>query len=85
MKYKVSNLERDMKFMKDGAPVVIKRGESLSVSVQEYQYLATVYGNAVRGEKEFVVRITKPVTIETIETEKTQPVVLKKKRKNKRS
>ena len=75
MKYKVINLERDMKL----GTKVIKRGETVSVSQQDYQLLAQVYGIAVKGEKEFSVRITKPVEIE-----KSDEPVLVKKRKNKK-
>lgn len=76
MKYKVYNLERDMKL----GNKLIKRGESVSVSQQDYQFLAQVYGVAVRGEKEYTVRTTVPVQIET----EPVPVVPGKKRKNKK-
>ena len=59
MKYKVCNLERDMKL----GTKLIKRGESVSVSMQDYQFLAQVYGAAVKGEKEYTVRVTEPVQI----------------------
>lgn len=90
MKYKVSNLKTDMKFMKDGVPTVIKRGESLSVSVQDYQYLAQVYGMSVKGEKDYTVRVTVPVEIEVpVKTETPKEIVEPKsvptkKRKNKK-
>lgn len=61
MKYKVCNLERDMKL----GSRLIKRGVSESVSQEDYQYLAQVYGMAVKGEKEYIVRTTVPVQIET--------------------
>lgn len=84
MKYKVTNLTSDMKFMRDGAPVVIRHGQTAAVSLQEYQYLSQVYGAAVRGEKDYTVRTTKPVKIDSVEN---KPVVqsTKKKRKNKKS
>ena len=75
MQYKVWNLERDMKL----GTKLIKRGEPVSVSQQDYQYLAQVYGMAVKGEKEYAVRITVPVEIEKVE-QKT----LTKKRKSKK-
>ena len=75
MQYKVWNLERDMKL----GTKLIKRGESVSVSQQDYQYLSQVYGMAVKGEKEYTVRITVPVEIEKVE-QKT----LTKKRKSKK-
>ena len=73
MKYKVINLERDMKL----GTKLIKRGESVSVSQQDYQYLAQVYGMAVKGKKDYTVRITEPVQI-------IAEPVLTKKRKNKK-
>ena len=73
MKYKVINLERDMKL----GTKLIKRGESVSVSQQDYQYLAQVYGMAVKGKKDYTVRITEPVKI-------IAEPVLTKKRKNKK-
>ena len=79
MKYKVINLERDMKL---GAKL-IKRGESVSVSQQDYQYLAQVYGMAVKGEKDYTVRITEPVQIVKSDDIVKEPV-LAKKRKNKK-
>ena len=83
MKYKVCNLERDMKL----GTKLIKRGESVSVSQQDYQFLAQVYGMAVKGEKEYIVRTTEPVQI--CENAKIAPVSLPellpaKKRKKKR-
>lgn len=47
MQYKVCNLERDMKL----GTRLIKRGESVSVSQKDYQFLAQVYGMAVKGKK----------------------------------
>ena len=77
MKYKVCNLERDMKL----GTRLIKRGESVSVSQQDYQFLAQVYGMAVKGEKELVVRVTEPAKIQ-----EDKPVLAKeKKRKHKKS
>lgn len=75
MKYKVCNLERDMKL----GTRLIKCGVKVSVSQQDYQFLAQVYGIAVKGEKEYTVRTTVPVQIET-----PAPVVPAKKRKNKK-
>ena len=87
MKYKVCNLERDMKLLQNGSLVTIKRGESRSVSVQDYQYLAQVYGMAVKGEKEYIVRITKPAEIcecaKIAQVSVPEPVPAKK-RKNKK-
>lgn len=78
MKYKVCNLERDMKL----GTRLIKRGESVSVLQQDYQFLAQVYGMAVRGEKEYSVRTTVPVEIEVpVEEPKSAPA---KKRKSKK-
>lgn len=68
MKYKVCNLERDMKL----GTRLIKRGESVSVSQKDYQFLAQVYGMAVKGEKEYIVRITEPVEI--CKSSKMKPV-----------
>ena len=79
MKYKVINLERDMKL---GAKL-IKRSESVSVSQQDYQYLAQVYGMAVKGEKDYTVRITEPAEICECAKNAQEPV-LAKKRKNKK-
>lgn len=79
MKYKVVNFERDMKL---GAKLV-KRGESVSVSQKDYQFLAQVYGVAVKGEKEYTVRTTVPVQIETPETQLVPVVPVKKRRKKK--
>ena len=59
MLYKVCNLERDMKL----GPRLIKRGESVSVSQKDYQFLSQVYGMAVKGEKEYSVLVTVPVEI----------------------
>ena len=84
MKYKVTNLESDMKLKTATGVVCIKRGTSMSVSIQEYQYLAQVYGMAVKGEKEYTVRITKPVQIcEIVETAQ-KPAPVKKRRSRKR-
>lgn len=79
MKYKVRNLERDMKL----GTRLIKRGESVSVSHQDYQFLAQIYGMGVKGEKEYIVRTTVPVQIESIETESVSVVPVKKRRKKK--
>ena len=79
MKYKVINLERDMKLRTN----LIKRGESVSVSQQDYQYLAHVYGMAVKGEKDYTVRITEPVQI-IKEPALTETVVTKKRKSKKR-
>lgn len=43
---------------------LIKRGESVSVSQKDYQFLSQVYGMAVKGEKEYIVRVTAPVEID---------------------
>ena len=77
MKYKVCNLERDMKL----GTKLIKRGESVSVSQQDYQFLAQVYGIAVKGEKEYTVRMTKPVEICKISKLEKEPIPAKKRRK----
>ena len=82
MRYKVCNLERDMKL----DTRLIKRGESVSVSQQEYQFLAQVYGMAVKGEKEYTVRITRPVEIEvpveaSVITDEPKQASEKKRRK----
>lgn len=76
MKYKVLNLERDMKL----GTRLIKRGESVSVSQKDYQFLAQVYGMAVKGEIDYAVRTTVPVQIETA----PEPVAPVKKRKSKK-
>ena len=81
MQYKVVNLLCDMKLIRDGKVVVIKRGKDSLVSAQEYQYLSQVYGMSVKGEKEIVVRVTEPVKIEEIAV----APVSNKKRKHKRS
>lgn len=78
MKYKVCNLERDMKL----GTRLIKQGESISVSQQDYQYLAHVYGMAVKGEREYTVRTTMPVQIET--PAKTHEQISVKKRRKKK-
>lgn len=81
MQYKVVNLLCDMKLIRDGKVVVIKRGKDSLVSAQEYQYLSQVYGMSVKGEKEIVVRVTEPAKIEEIAV----APVSNKKRKHKRS
>lgn len=81
MKFKVYNLERDMKLLQNGVPVVIKRAQKVLVSQQDYQYLAQVYGTAVKGEKEYTVRVTTPTQILTGQPEQIAPV---KKRKSKK-
>ena len=81
MKFKVYNLERDMKLLQNGAPVVIKRAQKVLVSQQDYQYLAQVYGTAVKREKEYTVRVTTPTQILTGQPEPIAPV---KKRKSKK-
>lgn len=83
MKYKVCNLERDMKLMRNGL-FIIKRGESVSVSQQEYQYLAQVYGIAVKGEIDYAVRVTLPAEICKSKKSESEPVVLPKRKKNKK-
>lgn len=78
MLYKVKNLSCDM-VLPDffgNAPQRIKRGESATVSTVEYQRLASIYGNAVRGEMDKSVRITEPAPIQ-----ESAPV--KKKRRGK--
>ena len=84
MQYKVVNLLCEMKLIRDGKVVVIKRGKDSLVSAQEYQYLSQVYGMSVKGEKEIVVRVTEPVKIEEIAESIIAPVS-NKKRKHKRS
>lgn len=80
MKYKVCNLERDMKL----GTRLIKRGESVSVSQQDYQHLAQVYGMAVKGEKEYIVRTTAPVQIESAPKPAAEPVIPVRKHRKKR-
>ena len=80
MNYKVINLERDMKL----GDKLIKRGAPVSVSQQDYQYLAQVYGMAVRGEKEYTVRITKPAEICECAKIAQEPVPAKKRKNKKR-
>ena len=77
MKYKVCNLERDMKL----GTRLIKRGVSESVSQEDYQYLAQVYGVAVKGEKEYIVRTTVPAQIEIQSVTESEQVSTKKRRK----
>lgn len=79
MKYKVCNLERDMKL----GTKLIKRGEKVIVSQKDYQFLAQVYGMAVKGEIEYTVRVTKPAEI-CVSTNKAQEPVSTKKRRNKK-
>ena len=84
MKYKVKNLLADMKLFRTGGVIVIKKGKEAVVSAEEYQYLSQVYGMAVKGEKEIVIRITEPVKIEeSVNTEESVVAVFKKKRKHK--
>lgn len=84
MKYKVKNLLKDMKLFRVDGVVVIRKGKEAIVSADEYQYLSQVYGTAVKGEKEIVIRITEPVKIEeSVKTEESVVVVSKKKRKHK--
>jgi len=80
MKFKVCNLERDMKL----GTRLIKRGESVSVSQQEYQFLAQVYGMAVKGEKEYIVRVTEPVQICENAKSTQEPAPAKKRKSKKR-
>lgn len=77
MQYKVCNLERDMKL---GAKL-IKRGTSVSVSQQDYQYLSQVYGMAVKGEKEYTVRVTAPVKAEPLSVVEEMPKKGKRKKR----
>ena len=81
MKYKVFNLECDMKLVKNGRVITIKQGNSVSVTQKEYQYLAQVYGMAVKGTEDIVVRVTEPVRF----TEPKPVVHVSKKRKNRKS
>lgn len=82
MKYKVFNLFCDMKYLKNGLPVEIKRGKTVSVTQKEYQYLSQVYGMTVKGTEDITVRITQPVAFEqqtsVVNTDKN------KKRKSKK-
>lgn len=81
MKYKVFNLECDMKLVKNGRVITIKQGNSVSVTQKEYQYLAQIYGMAVKGTEDIVVRVTEPIRFE-----KSEPVIqAPKRRKNKKS
>ena len=77
MQYKVCNLERDMKL----GTRLIKRGVSESVSQEDYQYLAQVYGMAVKGKKEYIVRTTVPVQIEKQAVTEPEQISTKKRRK----
>lgn len=77
MQYKVCNLERDMKL----GGKLIKRGESVCVSQQDYQFLSQVYGMAVKGEKEYAVRVTEPVKAEPLILEEETPKKGKRKKK----
>ena len=86
MNFKVVNLERDM-ILKNK---LIRRGQTVSVSQQDYQFLSVVYGMAVKGEKEYIVRTTKPVMIsktvevkeETIVQQEVKPTKKRKKKKS---
>ena len=80
MQYKVYNLERDMKL----GTKLIKRGESVCVSLQDYQFLSQVYGMAVKGEKEYAVRITEPVKAEPVEVGTVESVPIKKGKRKKK-
>lgn len=87
MKYIVQNLKTDMKLLRNGKMTVIKSGQKTAVSIQEYQYLAQVYGMNVKGEKEVSVRITEPVKIESFADVKNIEIkntLKKNKRKGKK-
>lgn len=84
MQYKVCNLEHDMKLIQNHKLVVIKRGHAHSVSEQDYQFLSQVYGMAVKGEKEYAVRITVPVKAEPVEAGMVEPVPVKKGKRKKK-
>lgn len=81
MTYKVLNLVSDMKLFQNGKLVIIKHGKSYSVSSEEYQYLSQVYGMAVKGEKEYAVRVTEPVKAEPLILEEETPKKGKRKKK----
>lgn len=84
MQYQVKNLVSDMKLLRNGALVVIKKGTQANVSLQEYQYLVKVYGMNVKGKKEIKIRVTTPAEIKPAET--LEPIVhsVPKKRKSKK-
>ena len=81
MTYKVLNLVNDMKFIRNRQLVVIKRGREFSVSDKEYQFLSQVYGMAVKGEKEYAVRVTAPVKAEPLSVVEEMPKKGKRKKK----
>lgn len=64
MQYKVKNNLCDMKLLRNGSLVVLKSNQEYTVSLQEYQYLAQVYGMSVKGDKDIDVRVTTPSKIE---------------------
>ena len=81
MQYKVINLLSDMKLLRNGNLLIIKKEKEAVVSAQEYQFLSQVYGLAVKGERHCVVQITAPVKI----GEKIENMCVAKKRKHKKS
>lgn len=79
MHYKVYNSSCDMKLLRDGKLVIIKKNNLFEVSMVEYQYLSQVYGMNLKGDKVIEIRTTKPVKIENVVQEP------KKQRKRKKS
>lgn len=77
MQFKVVNLLCDMKLVRGDTVVIIRKGTEATVSAQECQYLAQLYGMDFKGEKVAEVRIANPVEINVVaedvsEKKKTQ-------------
>lgn len=84
MEYQVVNVKCDMKLMRDGGVLVIKRGKKVTVSREEYQQLAQVYGSAVKGKVEVSYRMTEPVKMQLVQPENEVMPTVSKKRKGKK-
>lgn len=84
MEYQVVNVSGDMKLMRDNGVLVIKRGKKVTVSREEYQQLAQVYGSAVKGKVEVNYRTTEPVKMQLVQPENEVMPTVSKKRKGKK-
>ena len=84
MEYQVVNVSCDMKLMRDNGVFVIKRGKKVTVSREEYQQLAQVYGSAVKGKVEVNYRMTEPVKMQLVQPENEVMPTVSKKRKGKK-
>lgn len=84
MQYRVQNKLTDMKLMRNGRVLLIKKGILMLCTQAEYQYLSQIYGNSVKGERLQDYRITEPVKFESNNTSKEKSTVQKKNKSKKR-